>query len=83
MNGIGPRKSWFTLASERGVVARSVRVSLVVGTLLALINHGDKLLGPGLGAVDAGKIALTYLVPYAVATWSAVQTVLSAKTASD
>ena len=83
MTEIAERKSWLALAFERGVVARSVKVSLVVGTLLALINHGDKLLGPGLGMVDAGKIALTYLVPYAVATWSAVQTVLAAKTASD
>lgn len=74
---------WLVLALQRGVVMRSVKVSLVVGTLLALINHGDKLLGPGLGTVDAGKIALTYLVPYAVATWSAVQTVLAGNTASD
>ena len=59
-------------------MARSLRVSLVVGTLLALINHGDKLLGAGLGMEEFGKIALTYLVPYAVATWSAVQTTRAA-----
>jgi hypothetical protein len=68
---------------QRGVVMRSAKVSLLVGTLLALINHGDKLLGPGLAMVDAEKIALTYLVPYAVATWSAVQTVLAGNTASE
>ena len=32
----------------------------------------------GLGMEDLGKIALTYLVPYAVATWSAVQTARAA-----
>ena len=55
----------------------------MVGTLLALINHGDSLVAGDLGMAAAGKILLTYLVPYAVATWSAVQTVVSAKTASD
>jgi hypothetical protein len=63
-------------ATRREVVVRSLKVALVVGTLLALINHGDRLVASSLDWEAAAKIGLTYLVPYAVATWSAVQTIL-------
>ena len=53
-----------------GVPRRSLVVALVVGTLLNLINQGDALLR---GApLDWLKLALTYLVPYGVATYGAV-----------
>ena len=57
-------------ATEGGVPARSLRVAVVVGTLLNLINQGDALLGPG--EVVWSKALLTYLVPYCVATYGAV-----------
>jgi hypothetical protein len=50
-------------------VADSLKVALVVGTILNLINQGDALLA--LGAVAWGKGVLTYFVPFAVATYSA------------
>lgn len=68
---------WLRMAAMRDIVWRSAKVALVVGSLLALINHGDKLLGHGLAPGDLAKIALTYAVPYGVATWSAVQTILA------
>jgi hypothetical protein len=53
-----------------GIPKRSVGVAVIVGTLLNFINQGDVLIR---GAhVDALKIALTYLVPYCVATYGAV-----------
>ena len=39
-----------------------------------LINHGDKLWQGQLTLVDWLKIGFTYLVPYAVSTWSCVDT---------
>lgn len=42
----------------------------MVGTILVLINHGDLLLSRELTWNAGWKIALTYLVPFAVATWS-------------
>ena len=54
------------------MLRRSARIAIVVGTLLALINHGDHLLQGRVSAVIALKIALTYTVPFAVATWSAL-----------
>ena len=53
-----------------GVPKRSLVVAVVVGTLLNLINPGDVLVA---GAhLDWRKIALTYVVPYCVATYGAV-----------
>ncbi|HVH73731.1 MAG TPA: nitrate/nitrite transporter NrtS [Stellaceae bacterium] len=49
---------------------RSFLVALVVGTILNLINQGDALLGGG--HIVLWKLALTYAVPYAVATYGAV-----------
>lgn len=53
-----------------GVPRRSFVVALVVGTVLNLINQGDALLGGG--TVNWAKIALTFAVPYCVATYGAV-----------
>jgi hypothetical protein len=53
-----------------GVPPRSLVVAGVVGTLLNLINQGDALLAGA--ALDWTKIALTYVVPYCVATYGAV-----------
>jgi hypothetical protein len=53
-----------------GVPRRSFVVTLVVGTILNLINQGDALFGDG--DVNWAKIGLTFVVPYCVATYGAV-----------
>jgi len=53
-----------------GVPRRSLAVALVVGTILNLINQADALFGTR--AFSPLKAALTYLVPYCVATYGAV-----------
>lgn len=63
------------IASSKLVVTRAVKVALVVGTILGLINYFEKLLSWSLSSVDVFKIGLTYFVPYAVSTWSAVQAI--------
>ena len=67
-------KRWIELARRPDIVKRSARVALVVGTLLAIINHGARLLDLAVDAEIALKIGLTYLVPYCVSTWASVQT---------
>lgn len=57
-------------AVSDGVPQRSLAVALVVGTVLNLINQGDAILGSA--PVNWLKLALTYLVPYAVCTYGAV-----------
>lgn len=49
-------------------VRMAIRVSLIVGTVLNLINHFDLLLGASLTLTTCLQIALTYVVPYCVST---------------
>ena len=72
-------REWLRLAMEEGVPRRSFRVALVVGTVLNLINQGDALLGLGAVPVNWFKLALTYAVPYCVATYGAVSFQLAAR----
>ena len=53
-----------------GVPRRSLAAAVVVGTLLNLINQGDALSSGR--RLDWLKLALTYIVPYCVATYGAV-----------
>ena len=54
------------------VLRRAIRVALIIGTILLVINHGDELLSGHVTAVVVAKIALTYLVPFSVSTYSAL-----------
>ena len=54
------------------VVRRSLKVGLVVGTILALINYTDRVISGAMSTVDWLKVALTYLVPYSVSTYASV-----------
>ena len=62
------RKTWWQIASEREVVKRSLKTSLIVGSILAIINHGDALLALNMPVDRVIKMALTYIVPYLVST---------------
>ncbi len=63
---------WFRGAAQPAVVRRALRTSIVVGSLLVLINHADALFGVGLTAGHLLPIALTYAVPYIVSTVSSI-----------
>lgn len=53
-----------------GTALRALKLALVVGTLLTIINQGDVLL---LGqSPDWVKLMLTYMVPYGVSTWTSI-----------
>ncbi len=68
------REKWLHLAVRREVVVRSLKVALVVGPLLVAINYGDAILAGRVTPADGVKMAFTCLVPYLVATFSAVET---------
>lgn len=51
------------------VLKRSVSVAIIIGTLLNAINQGDVIIEGGTPVF--WKLALTYLVPFAVATYGA------------
>jgi hypothetical protein len=50
------------------VVSLALRVALVVGTVLNVINHFDLVLGAPLTQMALVQIGLTYVVPYCVST---------------
>ncbi len=68
------------LCFSEGIPKRSLLVALFVGTVLNLINQGDALFRGG--HVDLLKVALTYAVPYCVATYGAVSYRLRAASAA-
>jgi protein-S-isoprenylcysteine O-methyltransferase Ste14 len=66
MNGPGV----LALALGDGTPRKAAAAAVVVGSALTLINHGDVLAAGE--APPLWKVALTYCVPYCVATWGAV-----------
>ena len=51
---------------------RALGVGALVGTILFAINQLDVVAAGHLSVLVAAKIALTYLVPYSVSTYSAL-----------
>lgn len=70
---IGQMQIWFKIALQPAVVRRALKVSLLVGTLLTIINQLPRLLEQPLNTAIVLQIILTYMVPYAVSTYSAVE----------
>ena len=58
------------LAFSDGTPQKAFMTALVVGTILAIINHGDFILKGE--SINYFKILLTYFVPYCVTTWGAI-----------
>jgi hypothetical protein len=75
MSGSGrsnPADGWFQLATSASVVRRAAGVSVVVGTILVAINHGDAIVRGDVTLGRALRIVLTVTVPYCVSTYSSV-----------
>lgn len=63
---------WLKTACSRPIRKRAFKVAIIVGSILVGINHGDALIQGDVGASQMIKMLLTYFVPYAVSTYSAV-----------
>ena len=70
---------WLKIALQKNILTRALKVALVVGSILMLINHGDVILSNGLSIKEFIKITLTYLVPYCVSTYSSTEAVCAAE----
>jgi hypothetical protein len=55
------------------ILRTSVKTALLVGTILAAINHYEAILAWSFTATQKIKIAITYLVPFSVATYAAAR----------
>ncbi len=60
------------------VVRRGLKTALIVGVVLALLNHGDAILRGELTYLQLLKIAFTPIVPFLVSTSSAVLAMMDA-----
>jgi hypothetical protein len=69
-------RQWCYTALRRDVVGRSIKVGLLVGTILVLINYTDRIIAAELTTTDYFKMVLTYFVPYCVSTYATVCTIL-------
>jgi hypothetical protein len=70
-----------TYAISDGTPVDAIQLSAIVGTILTAINQGDSIL---IGHYPPFyKVVLTYLVPYCVATVSAVRTKLRMRSTDD
>ena len=72
-------KRWLSIAARRDVVISSLKVCVLVGTVLVLINYFDRILAGTLSDIDYFKILLTYCVPYCVSTYASVGVVIRGK----
>ena len=55
-----------------GLLKKSLIASLLVGTILTVINQGDLVVSRNYQIAMLWKIPLTYTIPFLVATWGAV-----------
>ena len=60
--------AWRAHLADPAARGRCIRIALVVGTVLALINQGDALIGGELSPILPVKLALDYLVPFVVSS---------------
>lgn len=58
---------------NRHILLTSVKTALLVGSVLACINHYEAILNWTFTPAQKLKIALTYLVPFSVATYAAAR----------
>lgn len=59
-------KEALEICGRREHLRRTVRIALVVGTILTLINQGDVIAGGDATALTIVKVALNYCVPFVV-----------------
>ena len=61
---------------SKKVAKRSAIVAVIVGTILAFINHGDLIFAGALTSTCWIKMIATCLVPYTVSSVTAVMTAM-------
>lgn len=69
----GQKSSSIAVALRPEVFKTALRISLVVGTILALINHSPAIFTLTLSPQNLFQILLTYLVPFGVSTYSSMK----------
>ncbi|GAA4245274.1 hypothetical protein SAMN04489797_1454 [Winogradskyella sediminis] len=61
------------IALEKDIVISSIKVAIVVGCILNIINQGDLLYHLNFEKVNWLKLGLCFVVPYSVSTYASVK----------
>lgn len=64
-------KIYCEVAISKPIVSRALKVALIVGTALNLINQGGVLINLAFENLNMVKFLLTFFVPYSVTTYTA------------
>lgn len=67
------QRSLLAYCQERATLLFSLKTALIVGTILAIINHGYALVTGHFTAGEIYPLLLTYCVPFTVSMISQVQ----------
>ena len=65
-------KMYIILINDRDIILNSIRISLIVGTILNFINQGDKIISVNLESINYFKVILTYCIPFMVSSYTAI-----------
>jgi hypothetical protein len=68
-------ETWIQVAKRPKILSRSLRVAMLVGTILVLLNYTDRFIMGDITWIDVIKMLLTYLVPFIVSTHASVSAV--------
>ncbi|ENK2326064.1 nitrate/nitrite transporter NrtS [Vibrio vulnificus] len=68
---------FISTAKTPSILKRSIKVAVIVGTVLMMINHGDALFVGQVESERVLKILLTYMVPFCVSTQASVSATLA------
>lgn len=69
------------ISLSRHIVVNALKIGLVVGTLLNLVNQGAVVLQGA--TIEWGHVILNYIVPYCVASYSAARNELELMESND
>ena len=69
----GDKRSLLSYCLERSTLLFATKLALIVGTILALINHGQALFTGHLGFDQLIPMLITYFVPFTVSMYSQAQ----------
>lgn len=69
----GANPTFLSIAKNSAVMLTALKVALVVGTILCVINHLPDFMHGSFTGVNLMQIVLTYTVPFCVSTYSSVK----------
>jgi hypothetical protein len=74
MAGMKDIKLFFSVAMRRSSVLGSLKIALVVGIAVNLINQGEYLIGLQFAQISAPKAIITFCIPFCVSIYNSTIT---------